>query len=66
MLDPVIAPLAHVGGGVFEPLQLLPPLAALAAYWMRARTLAKPGPAGAGLADGLLRRRDRADRWRRS
>ena len=43
MLDPVIAPLAHVGGGVFEPLQLLPPLAALAAYWVRARTLARQG-----------------------
>ena len=42
-LDPVIVPLAHVGGGVFEPLQLLPPLAALAAYWARARTLANQG-----------------------
>jgi putative membrane protein len=44
----VIAPLAHVGGGVFEPLQLLPPLAALAAYWVRARRLAgqnRPVPA---------------------
>jgi len=39
----VIAPLAHVGGGVFEPLQLLPPLAALAAYWKRARTLDRQG-----------------------
>ena len=37
----MIAPLAHVGGGVFEPLQLLPPLAALVAYWARARTLAR-------------------------
>lgn len=43
MLDSVIAPLAHVGGGVFEPLQLLPPLAALVAYWARARTLARQG-----------------------
>src|SRR5215217_3126127 len=43
ILDPVIAPLAHVGGGVFEPLQLLPPLAALAAYWKRARTLDRQG-----------------------
>src|SRR5918998_148985 len=43
MLDRVIAPLAHVGSGVFEPLQLLPPLAALAAYWVRARTLARQG-----------------------
>jgi putative membrane protein len=41
----VIAPLAHVGGGVFEPLQLLPPLVALAAYWVRARTLAAQGRA---------------------
>ena len=40
---PVTAPLAHVGGGVFEPLQLLPPLAALAAYWKRARTLDSQG-----------------------
>ena len=39
----MIAPLAHVGGGVFEPLQLLPPLAALAAYWKRARTLDRQG-----------------------
>jgi putative membrane protein len=39
----VIAPLAHVGGGVFEPLQLLPPLVALAAYELRARTLARQG-----------------------
>jgi cytochrome c oxidase assembly factor CtaG len=39
----VTAPLAHVGGGVFEPLQLLPPLAALAAYWLRARTLSRQG-----------------------
>jgi putative membrane protein len=39
----VIAPLAHVGSGVFEPLQLLPPLVALAAYWLRARTLARQG-----------------------
>jgi putative membrane protein len=39
----VTAPLAHVGSGVFEPLQLLPPLAALAAYWLRARTLRRQG-----------------------
>jgi cytochrome c oxidase assembly factor CtaG len=39
----VIVPLAHVGGGVFEPLQLLPPLAALGAYWKRARTLERQG-----------------------
>jgi putative membrane protein len=39
----VIAPLAHVGGGVFEPLQVLPPLVVLGAYWVRARTLARQG-----------------------
>ena len=32
----MIAPLAHVGGGVFEPLQLAAALPALAAYWVRA------------------------------
>jgi putative membrane protein len=39
----VIVPIAHVGSGVFEPLQLLPPFAALAAYALRARTLAREG-----------------------
>jgi cytochrome c oxidase assembly factor CtaG len=39
----VIVPLAHVGSGVFEPLQLAPPLVALAAYAVRARTLAGQG-----------------------
>jgi putative membrane protein len=39
----VIVPIAHVGGGVIEPLQLLPPLAALTAYALRARTLARDG-----------------------
>jgi putative membrane protein len=39
----VILPLAHVGGGVLEPLQLLPPFAALAAYAVRTRTLARQG-----------------------
>jgi putative membrane protein len=48
MLDPVIAPLAHVGGGVFQPLQLLPPLAVLVAYWARARTLRRQGRPVAG------------------
>jgi putative membrane protein len=43
ILDPVITPLAHVGSGVLEPLQLLPPIAALAAYALRARTLARQG-----------------------
>ena len=37
------APFAHVGSGVLEPLQLVPPLAVLAAYWSRARTLARQG-----------------------
>jgi cytochrome c oxidase assembly factor CtaG len=39
----VVVPLAHVGSGVFEPLQLLPPFAALLAYALRARTLAGQG-----------------------
>lgn len=39
----MIVPIAHVGGGVVEPLQLLPPLAALGAYALRARTLAREG-----------------------
>jgi len=39
----VIVPLAHVGGGVLEPLQLVPPFAALAAYAVRTRTLACQG-----------------------
>jgi putative membrane protein len=39
----VIVPLAHVGSGVVEPLQLLPPFAALAAYAVRSRTLARQG-----------------------
>jgi putative membrane protein len=43
MLDPVMVPLAHVGGGVFQPVQLAPPLLALGAYWIRARTLASQG-----------------------
>jgi putative membrane protein len=38
-----MVPLAHVGGGVLEPLQLLPPFAALAAYAVRTRTLARQG-----------------------
>ena len=33
-------PARSVGSGVFEPLQLLPPFAALLAYAPRARTLA--------------------------
>jgi putative membrane protein len=39
----VFVPIAHVGGGVFEPLQLLPPFAALGLYALRARTLAREG-----------------------
>jgi len=39
----VIVPFAHVGGGVFEPLQLVPAFAALAAYAVRARTLRRQG-----------------------
>lgn len=34
-------PLAHAGSGSWEPLELLPPLAAGVAYAMRARTLAR-------------------------
>ena len=41
-------PIAHVVTGVFEPVQLAPPLLALGAYWMRARTLAKQGRPVAG------------------
>jgi putative membrane protein len=39
----VTIPFAHVGGGVLEPLQLLPLSVALAAYWMRSRTLSRQG-----------------------
>ena len=39
----MIAPLAHVGSGVLEPLQLVPPALALGAYVVRARTLAREG-----------------------
>jgi putative membrane protein len=39
----VIVPFAHVGSGVFEPLQLVPPLVALTAYFLRARTLSRQG-----------------------
>ncbi len=54
-------PIAHVGGGVFEPLQLLPAFAALAGYAIRARTLARQGRpvpplrmASFGLGIGLI------------
>lgn len=36
-------PLAHVGGGTLEPLQLAVPVAAGVAYLVRARTLARQG-----------------------
>jgi len=39
----MLAPLAHVGSGTYEPLQLLPPTAAIVAYALRARTLADQG-----------------------
>ena len=39
----MLVPIAHVGGGVFQPVQLAPPLLALVAYWVRAHTLAKQG-----------------------
>jgi putative membrane protein len=39
----MLAPLAHVGGGAYEPLQLLPPAVAALAYALRARTLAREG-----------------------
>lgn len=39
----MVAPLAHVGSGVFEPLQLLPPFVALLAYALRARKLRDQG-----------------------
>ena len=45
----MVAPLAHVGSGVFEPLQLVPPFAALLAYALRARTLRNQGRAVAPL-----------------
>src|SRR3954447_19231716 len=37
----MFVPLAHVGHGTWEPLQLAPPLLAAVAYAMRARTLAR-------------------------
>jgi cytochrome c oxidase assembly factor CtaG len=39
----MLIPIAHAVSGVFEPVQLAPPLVALGAYWMRAQTLAKQG-----------------------
>jgi cytochrome c oxidase assembly factor CtaG len=40
---PPIGPIAHIGTGTLEPLQLVPPLAIAAAYAIRARTLALRG-----------------------
>src|SRR3954454_3287213 len=39
----MVAPLAHVGHGTLEPLQLLPPTAAIIGYALRSRTLAAEG-----------------------
>ena len=39
----MLAPLAHVGSGSWEPLQLLPAVVAAAGYALRARTLARQG-----------------------
>ena len=36
-------PLAHVGTGTYEPLELLPLAIAVIAYWRRARTLSRRG-----------------------
>jgi putative membrane protein len=55
----MVAPLAHVGSGTWEPLQLLPPTAAIVAYVIRSRTLAaqrRPVPTAKQLsfAAGML------------
>ncbi|MGI8632381.1 MAG: cytochrome c oxidase assembly protein [Solirubrobacterales bacterium] len=52
-------PLAHVGSGTLEPLQLVPVLVAVFAYWARAATLARHGkPVAVGrqvsFASGLI------------
>src|SRR4051794_511480 len=39
----MVLPLAHAVSGTFEPLQLLPPTAAIAGYALRSRTLAAQG-----------------------
>jgi cytochrome c oxidase assembly factor CtaG len=39
----MLVPLAHVGSGTYEPLQLIPPTVAAVAYALRARTLAREG-----------------------
>jgi putative membrane protein len=55
----MVAPIAHVGHGTYEPLQLLPPTAAIIGYALRCRTLAaegRPVPRGKQLffAAGML------------
>jgi putative membrane protein len=55
----MVAPIAHVGHGTYEPLQLLPPTAAIIGYALRSRTLAaegRPVPRGKQLffAAGML------------
>lgn len=39
----MLSPIAHVGGGVFAPIQLLPPMLALLGYAVRAQTLRRQG-----------------------
>jgi cytochrome c oxidase assembly factor CtaG len=39
----MVVPLAHVGSGTWEPLQLLPPTLAIVGYALRARTLSAQG-----------------------
>jgi putative membrane protein len=55
----MVAPIAHVGHGTYEPLQLLPPTLAIIGYALRSRTLAaegRPAPRGKQLsfAAGML------------
>ncbi|HEY6780643.1 MAG TPA: cytochrome c oxidase assembly protein, partial [Thermoleophilaceae bacterium] len=45
----MFVPFAHVGTGVFAPVQLLPAFIALAGYSVRARTLARQGRPVPGL-----------------
>src|SRR3954452_25326614 len=43
MLRPMFVPLAHVGSGSYEPLQVAPVIVAGVAYGLRTRTLARQG-----------------------
>ena len=61
--DGGVFPVAHVGGPVFEPLQVAALARRGAAYAFRAMTLAG-GAAGAGVAGRLLRRGSAPDRGR--